>query len=184
MIFQFIFQCTRKCDGGIRYRKVNCIGSKFCDLDLEPPNQESCNTHKCLTTTTTTAKTTTSFKTTTSATTTTKSPVLSSAAKMKESKYNIFDVPEFLPDINQKSSAMIEKQNVHENLMENESVMKNNNQAKDKIDQEINRQVEELKKMIDEHYKDATMDEMELSVFKHLQGIRKTVLEGYIEKKL
>lgn len=128
IIFQFIFQCTRKCDGGIRYRKVNCIGSKFCDLDLQPPNQEACNTHKCPTTTTT-AKTTTSFKTTTSATTTTTtSPVLSSAAKMKESKSNIFDVPEFLPDINEKSSAMIEKQNIHENLMENESVMKNNNQ--------------------------------------------------------
>ncbi|SFV64957.1 hypothetical protein MNB_SV-12-159 [hydrothermal vent metagenome] len=61
--------------------------------------------------------------------------------------------------------------------------MKNNNLAKDKIDQEINRQVEELKKMIHERYKDATMDEMELAVFKHLQGIGKTVLEGYIEKK-
>jgi hypothetical protein len=47
---------------------------------------------------------------------------------MKESKSNIFDIPEFLPDINEKSSAMIEKQNIHENLMENESVMKNNNQ--------------------------------------------------------
>ena len=61
--------------------------------------------------------------------------------------------------------------------------MKNSNPTKEKIDQEINKQVEELKKMIDERYKDATMDEMELSVFKHLQGIGKTVLEGYIEKK-
>lgn len=62
--------------------------------------------------------------------------------------------------------------------------MKSSNPIKGKIDQEINRQVEELKKMIDERYKDATMDEMELTVFKHLQGIGQTVLEGYIEKKI
>ncbi len=61
--------------------------------------------------------------------------------------------------------------------------MQSSNETKEKIDQEIDKQVEELKKMIEERYKDATMDEMELAVFKHLQGIGKTVLEGYIEKK-
>jgi len=61
--------------------------------------------------------------------------------------------------------------------------MQSSYQIKEKIDQEINKQVEELKRMIEDRYKDATMDEMELSVFKHLQGIGKTVLEGYIEKK-
>jgi hypothetical protein len=61
--------------------------------------------------------------------------------------------------------------------------MKNANPTKDKINQEINKQIEELKKMVDERYKNATMDEMELAVFQRLQGIGKTVLEGYIEKK-
>ena len=61
--------------------------------------------------------------------------------------------------------------------------MQSSYQIKEKIDQEIDKQVEELKRMIEDRYKDATMDEMELSVFKHLQGIGKTVLEGYIEKK-
>ncbi len=62
--------------------------------------------------------------------------------------------------------------------------MKNINLTENKIYQEIDKQVEELKKMVNERYKDATMDEMELSVFKHLQGIGQKVLEGYMEKKL
>ncbi len=61
--------------------------------------------------------------------------------------------------------------------------MKNSTPTKKKIYQEIDRQVEELKKMIEERYKDATMDEMELAVFKHLQGVGQAALEGYIEKK-
>ena len=62
--------------------------------------------------------------------------------------------------------------------------MNNSNPTKEKIYQEIDKQIEELKEMIDERYKDATMDEMELAIFKHLQGIGKIALEGYIEKKL
>jgi len=62
--------------------------------------------------------------------------------------------------------------------------MKNNNPTKEKIYEEIDRQMEELKKMIEERYKDATMDEMELAVFKHLQGVGRSVLEEYYKKKL
>jgi len=61
--------------------------------------------------------------------------------------------------------------------------MKNSTQEKNKIYQEIDKQVEELKKMIDERYKEATMAEMEIAIFNHLQGIGKRALEGYIEKK-
>ena len=62
--------------------------------------------------------------------------------------------------------------------------MKNSNPTKEKIYEEIDRQIEELKKMVEERYKDATMHEMELAVFKHLQGVGKSVLEEYYKKKL
>ena len=61
--------------------------------------------------------------------------------------------------------------------------MKNSNPRKKKIYQEIDNQVEELKKMIEERYKNATMDEMELAIFKHLQGIGKIALEDFYKKK-
>jgi len=41
--------------------------------------------------------------------------------------------------------------------------MQSSNETKEKIYQGIDKQVEELKEMIEERYKDATMDEMELS---------------------
>ncbi len=61
--------------------------------------------------------------------------------------------------------------------------MKNSNPTESKIHQEIDKQVEELKRMIDERYKHATMTEMELSVFQHLQGIGQKALEDYMQKK-
>ena len=61
--------------------------------------------------------------------------------------------------------------------------MKNSNPTKEKIYEEIDKQIEALKRMVEERYKDATMDEMELAVFKHLQGVGKSVLEEYYQKK-
>ena len=61
--------------------------------------------------------------------------------------------------------------------------MKNNNPTKEKIYAEIDKQIETLKRMVEERYKDATMDEMEVAVFKHLQGVGKSVLEEYYLKK-
>ena len=57
------------------------------------------------------------------------------------------------------------------------------NSTQEKIYQEIDKQVEELKKLIDERYKEATMAEMEIAIFNHLQGIGKTALDGYYRKK-
>jgi len=61
--------------------------------------------------------------------------------------------------------------------------MKNKSPTKEKIYEEIDKQIEALKRMVEERYKDATMDEMELAVFKHLQGVGKSVLEEYYRKK-
>ena len=61
--------------------------------------------------------------------------------------------------------------------------MKNTTQAEDKILQEIDRQVEKLKDTIEEQYKNATMDEMELIVLKHAQEIGRSALESYYKKK-
>lgn len=61
--------------------------------------------------------------------------------------------------------------------------MKNNTSTEKRIYQEIDEQVDELKKMIDERYQNATMAEMEISIFNHLQGIGKTALTDYYKKK-
>lgn len=61
--------------------------------------------------------------------------------------------------------------------------MKNPTQTENEIFQKIDKQVEELKAMIEEQYKNATMDEMELIVFKHVQGIGRSALESYYKKK-
>lgn len=58
------------------------------------------------------------------------------------------------------------------------------NSTRERINQEIDRQAEELKKIIDDNYKDATMSEMEIAIFQHLQGMGKIALEEYIKKKL
>lgn len=42
-------QCTRSCGGGVQYRRVACIGSKHCDLEVEPSSEESCNLQACTT---------------------------------------------------------------------------------------------------------------------------------------
>lgn len=41
--------CTRSCGGGVQYRRVACIGSKHCDLEVEPSSEESCNLQACTT---------------------------------------------------------------------------------------------------------------------------------------
>ena len=64
-----------------------------------------------------------------------------------------------------------------------EYVMKEKNQVEEKIFQEIDKQVEELKEMINEQYKNATMDEMELLVLSRVHGIGRSALEGYYKKK-
>ena len=61
--------------------------------------------------------------------------------------------------------------------------MKEKNQVEEKIFQEIDKQVEELKEMINEQYKNATIDEMELLVLSRVQGIGRSALEGYYKKK-
>ena len=51
------------------------------------------------------------------------------------------------------------------------------------IENKIDAQIAELKQMILDNYKDATADQMELSLFEKLQGIGKTSMEGYMLKK-
>lgn len=116
--------CTRECDGGVRFRKVNCIGSKFCDLDLIPPNEEPCNTHKCPTTTTVTTTTTTTVTyATTSVVASSSVPI---ATDMEMSQTDLYKVQEFLPDFNYKPESLTDRGKVGNMLMENESVLKTN----------------------------------------------------------
>ncbi|KAL8565304.1 hypothetical protein ACOMHN_001202 [Nucella lapillus] len=39
--------CTRTCEGGVQFRKVTCVGSDTCDLELEPPAQRPCGEDPC-----------------------------------------------------------------------------------------------------------------------------------------
>ena len=51
------------------------------------------------------------------------------------------------------------------------------------IENKLDKQLSELKKMILDNYDDSTADVMELTLFSRLQDIGKTSMEGYMEKK-
>ncbi len=52
-----------------------------------------------------------------------------------------------------------------------------------KIEDKLDKQLSELKKMILDNYDDSTADVMELNLFSRLQDIGKTSMEGYMKKK-
>ena len=51
------------------------------------------------------------------------------------------------------------------------------------IENKLDEQLSELKKMILDNYDDSTADVMELTIFSKLQDIGKTSMEGYMKKK-
>ena len=51
------------------------------------------------------------------------------------------------------------------------------------IEDKLDKQLSELKKMILDNYDDSTADVMELNLFSRLQDIGKTSMEGYMKKK-
>lgn len=129
--------CSSECDSGTRVRKVSCVSSQFCDLDLEPPNQEPCNTHTCPTTTT--VSTTTKI-TTTSATTKSASVPLTTRKEMATT--DLFNVHEYLPDANQDLnsngiSKSSEKLNKKETIIEGNTQedLLNNNDGNAKLEE-------------------------------------------------
>ena len=57
------------------------------------------------------------------------------------------------------------------------------NELPKNIEDKIDKQISELKKMILDDYDNATADVMELNLFSRLQDIGKTSMEGYLKKK-
>ncbi len=62
--------------------------------------------------------------------------------------------------------------------------MQNTKKLSNELESKIDVQVEDLKRMILDNYKDATADEMELDIFMKVKDIGKTSMEAYMKKKL
>lgn len=101
---------------------MSCVSSQFCDLDLEPPNQEPCNTHTCPTTTTVS---TTTKLTTTSATTTSTSVPTTTRKEMATA--DLFNIHEYLPEAEEVSNSN-GISNENEKLNKKDTILKGNTQ--------------------------------------------------------
>ena len=61
--------------------------------------------------------------------------------------------------------------------------MKQTKELPKNIEEKLDAQLADLKKMILDNYSDATADKMELDVLTKVQGIGKTSMEAYMLKK-